>query len=173
MPANVQLELFDADGMSVLATRRTIAIRRRRDRSQILKARVVAGQTYLRATFTRQPRRARAGDIGYSLTLVDVDRRTWARSFIKSSNGELDDGDQAYYLVQSKVAGSLRVALRLAAELPRNSDHRIERSAKPQRGPGTEQPGAALAATVVVRRASNCSCTSPAETRPRELSAWS
>ena len=97
--ANLQLELRDATGTDMIAVG-----------GQSVKARINAGQTYLVRVHSTADVGSISGSLEYSLSFATV-TEVLGEVVHLVKNGALQDGDQAYYLVQSKVAGSMTAAL--------------------------------------------------------------
>ena len=97
--ANLELEMRDETGMVVIASG-----------GESVKARVTAGQTYLVRVHSTANAGSSSGDTEYSLRFATI-TESLGDVVHQITNGTLEVGDQAYYLLQSVVAGSMTAAI--------------------------------------------------------------
>ena len=136
--ANLQLEVRDAAGTNVLASG-----------GQSLTTRVTPGQSYLVRVHSTADAGGVSGDIKYSLELATV-TEVLGEVVHDIKDGTLQDGDQAYYLVQSKVAGSITVALTVPDGFQGTPTVELSDLRSPDQVLSTSSPGAALASVTVL-----------------------
>ena len=136
--ANLQLEVRDETGVNVIASG-----------GQFIRTRVNAGQTYLVRVHSTGDAGATNGNIEYSLQLATV-TEVLGELAHRVAMGALQDGDQAYYLVESKVAGSITAALTVADGFHGTPTIELSDLRNPNKVLSTSSPGSPLAVVPVL-----------------------